>query len=277
MHVVDTSLYARARRRLRREIDAGCEWLRDRIDSREERRLLEVVRAGRDSCASPEPEPLVTVRIATYNRPDLLLERAVRSALAQTYPNLEILVVGDGCDPETGQALATVDDPRLRYVNLPTRGLYPAERAARRKVAGSHPMNAGLFLARGDWIAWLDEDDEFTPDHVEVLLRHAQAGRYEWVYSNAEYEARPGEWVTVGEHPLRRAFPPGTVLYSSALRFMPHSNTSWKLRLEPSDWNLWKRMQRIGVRMGYLDRVTFRYYLGAYQREQALRGQAVHG
>ncbi|MBY0277507.1 glycosyltransferase, partial [Candidatus Binatia bacterium] len=66
-------------------------------------------------------EPLVTVVIPTADRPQLVL-RAVLTALAQTERRIEVVVVVDGPDPATTRALATLDDPRLRVLELPARG-----------------------------------------------------------------------------------------------------------------------------------------------------------
>lgn len=262
--------------RARREAMATEERLRDRLETSEDRRLLEVVRAGRDVCWTDEgeDEPLVTVRVATYNRGPMVAELALASAVAQTYERLEILVIGDDCDRATRDAVRSVDDPRIRFLNLPARGTYPDHVRHRRMVAGSHPMNVGLALARGTWIAPLDDDDELTPDHVEVLLRHARAHRLEMVWSRARTELWPGQWEEIGTERIEKGgFAHGSVLYTSGLRFMRHSNTSWKM-LEPSDWNLWKRMQRIGVRMGFCDHLTYVHNLGAVRRAAVEGGDA---
>jgi hypothetical protein len=261
----------RIKNRILRERDYWSELLRERFESLEEARLLAQVRAGHETCweADDEPEPLVTVRIATFNRGQIVADRALSSIIAQTYSRLQILVIGDHCDAETERAVRSVQDSRISFINLPVRGIYPEYRAYRRKVAGSHPMNVALSLAAGKWIAPCDDDDEFTPDHVEVLLNGARTKRLEMIYSKALYEKRPGIWLEVGDEPLRQGgISHGSVLYSSALRFMRHSNTSYKLGLEPSDWNLWKRMRRIGVRIGFINHVTYRHHLGAYQREE---------
>ena len=245
----------RVRRRLQRDIDGWSEAARERLALREERRLLEQVREGRDVCWREESEPLVTIRIATYDRGPLIAERALASALRQSYERLEVLVVGDRCDEATEKAVRAVDDPRVRFLNLPTRGLYPSSPTPRRKVAGAHPMNAALYLARGSWIAPLDDDDEFTDDHVEVLLRAAIEGRFEMVYSKSSNEVMPGEWEEVGEWPGRVGqVVHGAMFYASDLRFMPHSLTCWKMKNQPSDWNLFHRMSRIGVRIGFVPR-----------------------
>lgn len=254
-----------------RQLHFGAEWTRERLELMEEKRLLRQARGGHSLCweAEDEPEPLVTVRVATYNSGNILADRALASIIRQTYSRLQILVIGDNCDEATARAVRSIHDPRIRFINLPARGMYPEYRAFRRKVAGSHPMNVALALAEGKWIAPCDDDDEFTPDHVEVLLSAARTKHVEMVYSVAACETKPDFWEDVGREPLQRSHVShGSVLYASGLRFMRHSNTSWKLRGEPSDWNLWKRMKKIGVKIGFLNRVTYRHYLGAYQREE---------
>jgi hypothetical protein len=240
--------------------------LSERAFERQQRANEEIflarARAGRDVCWThdeADPSPLVTVRIATYNRGQLLVDRAITSALAQTYTNLEVLVVGDHCDDATAQAAQSVTDPRVRFVNLPTRGLYPEDQRSRWMVAGTHPMNAGLVLARGDWIAPCDDDDEFTSDHVERLLAHALEHRLEHVWSRAAM-LEDGAWRVTSGPPMRSGqISHGAVLYSAGLRFFRHSDTCWRLP-EPGDWNLWRRMAAAGVRMGFLDHLTYYHY-----------------
>ena len=241
----------------------AAELLREWATTMDERRQLIDSRRGRDVCWTEAPDdaaPLVTIRIATYNRGRLVVDRAITSALEQTYKNVEVLVVGDACDDATAEAVRSVSDPRLRFVNLPRRGLYPTTPIDLWRVGGVHPMNAALFLARGDWIAPCDDDDELTPTHVEELLAAARKGRHEMVYSKAVLAQADGTWSTVGHEPLREGgISHGSVLYSAGLRFFSHSATCWKLA-EPADWNMWKRMRRAGVRIGFHDRVTYLHY-----------------
>jgi hypothetical protein len=257
--VARPGLAARVAGRARRTADARIEAVADWTLRREEARLLDQVRGGRDVCwpEAADDEPLVTVRIATFDRGSVVAERALASACRQTYERLEILVVGDAATPATVDAVRSVADPRVRFVNLPTQGIYPPGRTARHKVAGSHPMNVARHLARGQWLAPCDDDDELTDDHVEVLVRAAIDRRLEMVWSRSRFERSPGAWTEVGTPTLTQGqISHGSVLYSSGLRFMAHSNTSWK-RNQPSDWNLWCRMRAIGVRMGFVDAVTY--------------------
>ena len=93
-----------------------------------------------------------------------------------------MVVVGDHCTDDTAARLAALDDDRVRFHNLPYRAEYPQDDRQRWMVAGTPGVNIGNELARGDWIAPLDDDDTWTPDHLELLLDLALAGRYEVAY-----------------------------------------------------------------------------------------------
>ncbi len=246
--------------RLKRLTPSGlAERLQERLAMAENHRMLAEARAR----AASEPscfEPLVTIRIPTYNRGHLLAERALASAIRQTYERLEILVVGDACDDATAEAALSTGDPRVRFVNLRERGIYPAKPRDRWKVAGELPVNTAIALAQGTWIAPCDDDDSFTDDHVEVLLRTATSQDVEWIYSRARREVSPGVWRDVGGPPFRSGrIVHSTVLYRSYLSFLRYSPSCWRMG-EPADWNLWRRMRAVGVRMGFADHVTCLHY-----------------
>lgn len=234
------------RRDQRREIEA------------ERARLAELRRTSPIVWVKEKP-PLVSVRIATYNRGRLVADRAIASALAQTHANLEVVVVGDKCDDATAEAVLSVKDPRVRFVNLPERGKYPADPMLRWMVAGAAPMNHALDIARGEWIAPLDDDDEFTADHVEALLDACRSRSLEFAWGIAEMEQADGTWKLCGSEPLAHGqIIHASVLWSSRVRIR-HDIRSWRLD-EPGDWNVWSRMRDAGVRMGFVDRVVCRHY-----------------
>jgi hypothetical protein len=243
---------------------------RQRLERIDDRQRLSDLRSGRHGPWPPvgDENPLVTIRIATYNRGQLVADRAIASAVAQTYPNLEILVVGDHCDAATEMAVKSVDDPRIKFINLAERGRYPADPTLRWMVAGTTPMNAALAVARGSWIAPCDDDDELTPDHVEVLLETARSRRLEFVWSAAKWEVKPGEWKIVGNGSFHHgSFSHGSVFYASGLRFFRHNERSWKI-MQPADWDMWSRMQKAGVIMGFLDQVTYIHFAETQWREK---------
>lgn len=240
----------------------ASETLAVRANRAPEAALLHEARRGKDVCWLDEAatEPLVTIRITTFNRGRMVADRAIASALAQTYERIEVLVVGDNCDAATERAVRSVTDPRLRFINLGHRGLYPNDPARRWYVAGAAPMNAALYLAMGAWIAPCDDDDELTPEHVAVLLAEARRERLEMVYGKATCQTAEGQWNEIGEWPLRRGrISHGAVLYSLGLRNFTYRQTCWRAH-EPADWNLWYRMAMAGVKMGFLDQVVYRHY-----------------
>jgi glycosyltransferase involved in cell wall biosynthesis len=102
---------------------------------------------------------LVSVVIPTRNRTAKTL-RAVRSALAQTHKDLEVIVVDDGSeDPhELRKALAAVGDSRIRIELLD------------RNRGGGFARNAGVRLSIGNFIAFLDSDDQWLPEKIEAQL-----------------------------------------------------------------------------------------------------------
>lgn len=108
-----------------------------------------------------QEHPLVSVIIPTVHRPQLVT-RAVQSVLSQTLRAIELIVVVDGPDEATRDALRHIHDARLRVIELPTNGGVSAAR------------NAGVDEARSPWIAFLDDDDEWFPHKLELQLPVAQ-------------------------------------------------------------------------------------------------------
>ena len=104
--------------------------------------------------------PIVSAVIPTRSRPGLVMRAAV-SALEQTFRGLEVIVVVDGPDQDTLHALAQIRDPRLRVIAL------------EESVGGAEARNVGARSAKGQWIALLDDDDEWLPAKVEKQLEAA--------------------------------------------------------------------------------------------------------
>jgi hypothetical protein len=130
-------------------------------------------------------EPLVTVGIPTYNRA-VTVERAVRSALAQDHPAIEVVVSDDASTDETYERMQGIaaSDPRLRVL--------------RQDVNLGHALNyqAVLDAARGEYFMWLSDDDRIDPTYVSRCLSvlRAEPG-HALVAGLARYHSR-GEHVT---------------------------------------------------------------------------------
>ncbi|THF87347.1 glycosyltransferase [Deinococcus sp. KSM4-11] len=104
--------------------------------------------------------PRVSVVIPTRGRPHLLVSRALRTALGQTLRDIEVIVVVDGPDTPTLDALNAVTeaDARVHVIALP------------HSVGGGEARNFGIRAARAEWIALLDDDDEWLPVKLEQQL-----------------------------------------------------------------------------------------------------------
>jgi glycosyltransferase involved in cell wall biosynthesis len=103
---------------------------------------------------------LVSVIVPTLHRPTLLM-RALASVFRQTWRELEIIVVVDGPDPDTIAVLQTIDDLRLRVIVNP------------RSLTAAGARNAGMDHAKGEWIAFLDDDDEWWPEKLAKQVAYA--------------------------------------------------------------------------------------------------------
>ncbi len=101
--------------------------------------------------------PKVSVVIPTYNRP-LLIQRAIRSVRAQTFQDFEIIVVDDGLRERAEASVLSFGDERIRYVQNET------------SIGGGATRNRGIRLARAEFVAFLDDDDEWLPRKLEVQL-----------------------------------------------------------------------------------------------------------
>jgi glycosyltransferase involved in cell wall biosynthesis len=104
----------------------------------------------------------VTAVITTHGRPHLV-SRALRSVVAQTVPPVEIIVVIDGPDGQTAEAIDALSIDGLRVVSLPVRR------------GGGGARNAGIAIARAPWIALLDDDDEWLPEKLARQLELARS------------------------------------------------------------------------------------------------------
>lgn len=221
-----------------------------------ERRALRQARTENGPSSVGAETPLVSVTIATWNRGGLLAERTIPSVLAQTYDHFEVVIVGDHCTDDTESLIRKIGDPRVRWVNLPKRGDYPVEERARWQVAGTLPLNEGLRLARGEWIAQLDDDDVFTEDHIEVLMRHARKKNLELACGVARREVEPSVWENKGGP----GWPGGLSVFSASLtrsylKLFTYDIEAWRVRM-PGDKHRLNRMLKAGVRMGFVNRVV---------------------
>ena len=146
-------------------------------------------------------EPTVSVVIPTRNRAEVLKTHALPSALAQRDVDVEVVVVDDGSDEDDRRAMENLTDSRVRVVRHATR------------EGQSRARNTGIEAARGEWIAFLDDDDLWSPDKLREQLDAAAVAHAEFVYTGGVMvdEGRGGEVLSV-----MALFPPEGLLERSA-------------------------------------------------------------
>ena len=184
-------------------------------------------------------QPLVSVVIPTRNRAGMIAA-AVGETLDQVGVGVEAIVVDDASTDATGDALAAIADPRLRIVRRSERGRLASAR------------NSGIEAARGEWVAFLDDDDLWSPDKLRLQLAAAGAAGAGFAYAGA---------VTVGAgleplHRWRLPAPDRLLDELLALNVMPAgaSNVVARTALvrelggfdaelsHTTDWDMWIRL-----------------------------------
>lgn len=115
--------------------------------------------------------PIVSIIMATYNRPDVL-KYAIESVLWQTYTEWELIVVGDACNESTKDVIDSFHNSKIYYHNF-------------KKNFGeqSKPNNWGIANAQGKYITFLNHDDLYFPDHLECLMKSINKSDVDVLYS----------------------------------------------------------------------------------------------
>ena len=221
------------------------------------RRRLGVARSAPDyELAFTEGDPLVTVLVPTFGRSELLAERMLPSILRQSYDELEILVLGDGPVDTTAEVIRAAADPRVRYESVPQRYIYP-DPHRHWLAASTLTRNEGYRSARGRWLFDVDDDDELPADAIERLLQACREQRHEAVQGTIR-EHRPDGSTAVIE-PSPSELPLKGALVHAHLRFFEREHIASALGV-PGDWFRGERMVRAGVRIAFIEDVTYEYY-----------------
>jgi glycosyltransferase involved in cell wall biosynthesis len=205
--------------------------------------------------------PKASVCIPSYNHARFLPE-AIESALGQTYPNVEVVIVDDGSSDESlgvAESYAARHPDRVRVFTHPGR--------ANRGISAT--VNLGFEVAAGDYYSGLPSDDVLYPDkiarQVEFLERHPRVGfvygRYDVIDDMGRVTgSQPVEDISRDPDPLARmaevnVIPGVTVLARRELvaRVYPHEEG-----LVYSDWEFWARFLALAP-VGFIDRPLVKY------------------
>lgn len=186
--------------------------------------------------------PLVSVVIPTYNRAKVL-ERALKTALSQTYQNIEILIVDDGSTDNTEAALTPFRD-QVRYFYQQNQG-------------ASAARNRAIQEARGKYIAFLDSDDEWLPTKLEkqIALLESQPElsfiaclAVDEVRDCSGYDDHDGQFQRFLIRPFRQNMTRYVVRREC---FEKYGALDTSIH-GPEDWELWLRLLQQGCRFGFV-------------------------
>jgi len=169
--------------------------------------------------------PKVSIIIPTYDREELLI-KAVLSACLQTYLSKEIIVVGDSCPTLPGE-LDAVCLSELAMPPIVTRNL-PKNHGA----GGAVPRNYGIMLAGGDWIAYLDDDNQWKPNHLETAMTMLRISQAEFCVTSMEVDGVP----MIFDEPAQGKMDTSCLIHSKDL---VRRYGWWNDRTEANYWHDW--------------------------------------
>ena len=233
-----------------------------RLSTPEQSRVQTLARDQVDEVISTRvPPPRVSIITTVYDRTECL-RRCVDSVRAQALGDYEHLIVADhppaGVFEEIHSIAAEPDDPRLGLFNL------------RRRFNnwGIAPAAAGMRRARGEYLAFLSDDNGYTRDHFDPLMRVLDSEpSVGFVYSSCQYDGR-----LVLNHPVPR---PGRIDLGQPLfrreLFADHLNGDLPFDMMAWDWHLVDTLMRRGVRWRHIDRPSFIFRLAKYPQLMARR------
>ncbi|QFR32048.1 glycosyltransferase family A protein [Ancylobacter sp. TS-1] len=215
----------------------------------------------------PDPSaPRFSVLLPTHNRADVV-GVAIRSVLAQSEPDFELLVVGDGCTDATAQVVAAFDDPRIRWFDLPKAPGF-----------GYANRNVGLRQARGELIGFMAHDDIVLPDHLERMGRFFDDAHIDLAYSRPLWVTTDGIVVATATNLRNREdaaafrrhnFAPASCIVHR--RSCLERAGYWPEDVPTQgDWHLWKRIVREDAgNVAYEPCPTALHFVADWKRDRA--------
>ena len=188
--------------------------------------------------------PKVSVLVPTHDRNDLLLQ-TLASVLRQSDVDLEVIVVDDGSGEDVAGAVATLSEERVRVVrNERSQG-----------VAGAR--NRGLEEARGEWIAFVDDDDLWAPDKLSSQLQALASTGRPWAYTGAVNITASAQVIggapppppeqVAASLPRRNSVPGGGSNVVAARSLLDEVGGFDPTLYNTEDWDMWIRMARAAL------------------------------
>jgi cellulose synthase/poly-beta-1,6-N-acetylglucosamine synthase-like glycosyltransferase len=229
----------------------------------------------RDTKLSSEPK--ITILTPTlFNRNDLL-EKTIESVLNQSYQNWEMLIIGDGCEPNPSYKFASEklaqelvkEDCRIVFTRTNHRGVYPLKGLDRWNIAGKDPLNFGLALANSPIVCRIDDDDVWHTNHLETIVSKYHEIKGDGViFTQPQYD--DGELVFEGEYSFNM-LPQTNVTFTCTVAYCGKAIELLRYDHQckiPGDWHTMKRMFEANIPFYKINKVT-----SSHRREAHSRGE----
>ena len=197
---------------------------------------------------------MISIITSTFHRPELL-KRAIQSVLNQTYQDFEMIIVNDDPDHETKEVVSSFNDKRLIYI--PMSGKFGCD---------TRPKNVGVSKSKGEYIAFLDDDVAYRPDHLQCLLKEIEKSGVDVVYGD--------RWIYEGDKSvsigifhdfdpflmMRRNYidTSDVLIKRDAIFSVGGFDERYKKYV---DWNLWVRMMKAGYQFKRVPLVITDYHV----------------
>jgi len=185
---------------------------------------------------------------ALYSRKEVLLNRNIPSVMKQTHKNWEHLVITDGPCPLHAEL-----PPHIKYYELGKNWSFLLN------AHGHVQTMVGSFLAQGNYIAYIDDDDAWYPDHLESLLDLIKKTKADFVYSKMETIVKGEVVAHVFANPPRLAGI-STSAIMHKIDTMKITNWGPDCFCYPGEWKMTEKWIQAGLKWAGLDRVTVKWY-----------------
>ena len=209
--------------------------------------------------------PIVSIVIPTYNHAKFI-GKALESVIDQTYKNWEAIVIDNNSTDDTDKVINQYNDPRIKYLKINNDGVIAKSR------------NLGIKEAKGEWIAFLDSDDWWTKDKLEICLKNIDINvdfiyhDLKIVYDKSRFNFKRKKYIgrqlkkPILHDLLISYITKGTAIGNSSV--IIRKNILAKIRgisenknlVAAEDFNTWARIARITNKFKYLSR-KLGYYL----------------
>lgn len=205
-------------------------------------------------------KPLISVIIQSHNRPHFLLNHSIPSVINQSLSDWELIVVGDGPDDnQIRNIVNSFSDSRIKYIEIERPDYNDLSEEALCNCSGAEARNRGLQIACGKYIAPLEDDSEFTINHLLESITFLEKYPLDFVYGSTiirdcEFENEYTDFISWEKNVKEGLFPHINIMYHSSVLY----RSKYKTLCYPTNGDisaelgLWRKIYSEGAKIGGL-------------------------